>query len=274
MSGMPVTSFASTSRTSTRNWSEDLEEFHEESSLSHPIELLTRGAILSHLGALSPAATLIEIGCSTGHLLQDLRATHPSVRLIGLDLILSGLRKARATQPDVVLAQADACHLPIADSSADAVLSVNLLEHVPDDMMALSEIRRVLRPGGKAVLVVPVAPGLYDYYDRFLQHERRYARGEMTSKARKAGLDVEEDLHLGSVVFPAFWMAKKANRLRFDHLAGLELEEKVRRDYGQTAQSPIFGLACRMERWLLNNGARPPFGIRGLTVVRRPLQGD
>jgi len=59
-------------------------------------------------------------------------------------------------------------------------------------------------------------------------------------------------------------------RGRFDHLQGVELEEKVRRDLGGTDESFIFGAACRVERTLLAHRARAPFGIRGLTVVRRP----
>ena len=76
------------------------------------------------------------------------------------------------------------CALPFADASVAAAVSANLLEHVPDDERALAELRRVLRPGGRAVIVVPASPGVYDYYDRFLGHERRYARGELASKAR------------------------------------------------------------------------------------------
>jgi SAM-dependent methyltransferase len=255
------------------NWSEDLEEFHEESTRDHPIEVLTRRTVMSLLDALAATATIVEVGCSTGYLLEDLRAAYPSARLVGFDLIASGLRKAHATLPDCLMAQADACELPLADECADAVISVNLLEHVDDDVRALSEIKRVLRPGAGAVLVVPTGPGLYDYYDRFLHHERRYARGEMAEKVHSVGLGVEADLHLGSVVFPAFWILKKRNRRRFDHLAGYELEERVRRDYGDTKDSSLFDAACRFERGLLRRGVHLPFGIRGLTVVRRPL-GD
>ena len=252
------------------NWSEELEEFHEESTRSHPLERLTRGAMIGHLDPLPDGATIVEVGCSTGYLLEDLRDAHPTARLIGFDLIMSGLRKARRAMPDAVLAQADACQLPLPDACADAVVSVNLLEHVADDVGALEQIRRVLRPGGTAVLVVPTAPRLYDYYDRFLHHERRYARGEMARKATRAGLAVEADLHLGFVVYPAFWVVKKRNRRRFDHLDGVELEDRVRRDYGGTDESFLFGAACRVERTLLAHHARVPFGIRGLTVVRRP----
>jgi SAM-dependent methyltransferase len=255
---------------SSINWSEDLEEFHEESTRDHPLEVLTRGTMISRLDSLPPTATIVEIGCSTGYLLEDLRATYPSARLMGFDLIASGLRKARAALPDCVVAQADACEIPLADGCADAVMSVNLLEHVHDDRRALSEIKRVLRPGSAAVLVIPTGPGLYDYYDRFLHHERRYSRGEMAGKAREVGLRVEADLHLGSVPYPAFWAVKKRNRLRFEHLKGSELEERVRHDFEGTGDSPVFKAACAVERWLLQHRVCLPFGMRGLTVVRRP----
>jgi SAM-dependent methyltransferase len=252
------------------NWTEDLEEFHEESTRDHPIELLTRAVILSRLDILPSTATIIEIGCSTGYMLDDLRQAYPTMRVIGFDLILSGLRKARIALPHVGVAQADACRLPLPDGCADAVVSINLLEHIPDDRAALGEIRRILRPGAAAILVVPAGPHLYDYYDRFLHHERRYGRSEMAQKAKGVGLLVETDFQLGTVVYPAFWLLKKRNRLRFDHLDGVALEERVRRDYGATKESPLFGAACKLERWLLENIGSLPFGIRQVTVVRRP----
>ena len=214
---------------------------------------------------------MIEIGCSTGYLLADLRAHFRDARLIGLDFIVSGLHKARANVPNALVAQADACHLPLPDRCADAIVSVNLLEHVADDVGALAEIARVLRPGAPAVLVVPTAPNLYDYYDRFLHHERRYARGEMARKAVRVGLDVEVDHQLGSVVFPAFWAIKKRNRLRFNGLSGDAVADRVKRDYESTQVSGVFGVACALERRMLDARIRLPFGIRGLTVVRRPV---
>ena len=79
--------------------------------------------------------------------------------------------------PDARLLRADACDLPLADDSVDAVCCANLLEHVPDDRRALQEVARVLRVGGRAVIVVPAGPVSDDYYDRFLGHERRRGAG-------------------------------------------------------------------------------------------------
>lgn len=119
-----------------------------------------------------------------------------------------------------------------------------------------------------------MSPGTYDYYDRFLHHQRRYARGELAGKARAAGLDVTCDIHLCSLVFPAFWVVKKRNRRRFDHLDGADLQAKVARDIAGTQDSRVFASACRIERWLLSHGVALPFGIRGLTVVRRPKKEE
>ena len=251
------------------NWSEELELLHEESSRTHFIDVWTRRAMLARVGALGEAPTVLDVGCSTGYLLEDLRSALPGARLIGVDLVAAGLRKAHANVPDALLLQADACALPLADASVDALLSANLLEHVPDDERALGEIARVLRPGARAVIVVPVGPRNYDYYDRYLGHERRYARGELALKATRVGLSVVEDLCLGSLLYPPFWLVKQRNRRRFGHLRGEALERRVAGDIARTNDSPLGGLACGLEERLLRAGLRPSFGIRGLTVLRR-----
>lgn len=254
----------------TVNWSDDLEQLHEQSSRTHFIEVWTRRAMLARLGHLSSTPTVIDVGCSTGHLLSDLKARLPTATLIGVDLLAAGLRKAHRQVPDAVLLQADVCELPLGDACIDVALSANLLEHVPDDRRALTEIFRVLRPGGRAVIVIPVNPGSYDCYDRLLGHERRYARGELARKGAAAGFEILEDIHLGAPMFPAFWLVKQSNRKRHEHLRGDALEEKVKRDMERTADSALGHLACRLEELLLKRGVRLPFGIRGLTVLERP----
>jgi ubiquinone/menaquinone biosynthesis C-methylase UbiE len=256
------------------NWSASLEEMHEESSNSHFIEVWTRRAMLARLIDTLPATpTVIDIGCSAGYLLADLRTRLPDAKLIGVDLVSSGLRKARGHVPDALLLHADACQLPLQDACVDGAVSANLLEHVPDDRRALAEIFRILRPGARAVIVVPVNPGSYDCYDRLLGHERRYARGELAGKARGAGMKVLQDVYLGAPLYPAFWAVKQRNRRRHEQLSGHALEQKVKSDIDRTSGSALGRLACRIEELLLSGGVRLPFGIRGLTVLERPRAG-
>jgi SAM-dependent methyltransferase len=248
------------------NWSAELEELHEESTRSHPIDRWTRSAIIARLGALDAQATVADIGCSTGHLLEDLSATYPGRLLVGVDLVVAGLLKAHELVPGALLLHADACALPLLEASVDAIVSSNLLEHVPDDVGALAEFRRILRPGGRAVMVVPAGPRTYDYYDRFLGHERRYARRELATKAREAGLEVLEDAFLASLVYPAFWLAKQRNRLLHRELDGVALERQVAADIART-DTPGLVWLWRLEERL---GMRLPFGIRSLVVARKP----
>lgn len=251
------------------NWSDELEGMHEKSTREHFIDVWTRRSVLEQLGPLPAAPVIVDLGCSSGYLLEELAGAHPEALLIGIDLMASGLRAAHRNAPTARLLQADVCALPLEDASVDAAVSANLLEHVPDDRAALGELRRVLRPGARGVFVVPAGPGTYDYYDRFLGHERRYGRGELAAKARDAGLEVLTDMYLGSVLYPAFWLVKQRNRRLHGQLDGKALESRVARDIARTQRSRIAPIAEMLERGLVRSRIRLPFGIRGLTVLRR-----
>lgn len=248
------------------HWSDELEGLHEEASRTHFIDVWTRESILERIGRLPSRGVIVDLGCSTGHLLTDLRTARPDATLIGVDLVASGLIKAYATTSSARLLQADACDLPLGDESVDAIVSANLLEHIPDDRQALAEVRRVLKPGSRAVFVVPAGPATYDYYDRFLGHERRYARGELAEKGIDAGLEPVEDRYIASLLYPAFWLVKQRNRRRYGHLEGDALEARVARDIASTRDSRVALALRRVEEGLR---LRLPFGIRNVVVLRR-----
>lgn len=251
------------------NWSESLEELHDRVS-EHFMDLSTRRAMIARLGPLAPRATLLDVGCSTGFLLADIRRVAPGATLLGMDPIATGLVKAHAALPEALLLQADVCALPLLGESVDVVVSANVLEHVADDERALAEIARILKPGGRAVIVIPLGPSSYNYFDSVLGHERRYGRGELARKGRSAGLRVLEDMCLGGLLYPPYWLVKRYNQRRYGGLPREELERRVARDIENSSSSSVGALACRAEDWLIDRGMRLPFGIRGLTVFERP----
>ncbi len=251
-------------------WSAELEALHVESSLEHPIDVLTRATAVAALrgAGLGARPALVNVGCSSGHLLADLRAEWPRAVLAGVDAEAAGLPAAHAAVPDAALFHASATELPFADGAADALVALNLLEHLPDDGAALAEFARVLRPGGRAVVAVPANPRLYDYYDAHLRHERRYGRDELPERARAAGLAPVARTAVGSVVYPAFWAVKTRNRRR--RLAPGEARARVERDIARSSSSPLARAAFRLEAGLLRRGVRPRRGIRQVVILERP----
>jgi 2-polyprenyl-6-hydroxyphenyl methylase/3-demethylubiquinone-9 3-methyltransferase len=95
-----------------------------------------------------PGAVLVDVGCGAGLLAPHV--ADRGYRHVGVDLIRSAL--AQAGGHGVRPIQADATALPLADGSADVVVAGEVLEHVPDLPATVSEVCRVLRPGGVLVL--------------------------------------------------------------------------------------------------------------------------
>jgi SAM-dependent methyltransferase len=100
---------------------------------------------------------------------------------------------------------ADLTKLPLEDDRFDLVIASHVLEHITDERAALREIRRILRPGGIAVLLVPLHSGLETTLeDETVQtpaarlaiygqadHVRLYGR-DFVSRVASAGFDVTE----------------------------------------------------------------------------------
>jgi ubiquinone/menaquinone biosynthesis C-methylase UbiE len=130
----------------------DLDRFHDHPSpFVRFVESRRVAWIFALLGARS-GDRVLEVGCGAGHLLARL----PAGRAIGIDLADSLLARTRARLgARATLAQGDAGALPFAAGAFDRVYCSEVLEHLVDPAAAVAEIRRVLKPGGVAVLSVP-----------------------------------------------------------------------------------------------------------------------
>jgi SAM-dependent methyltransferase len=73
----------------------------------------------------------------------------------------------------------------------DSIVCINVLEHIADDDEALTSFRARLSPGGTLLLLVPAHPSLYGATDCMLGHQRRYRRGELNGRLKKAGFAVD-----------------------------------------------------------------------------------
>jgi len=97
-----------------------------------------------------------------------------------------------AAERGVPVIRADARFLPVAAGAVDLVVAFDILEHVNEDYLAVAEIRRVLRPGGTALVAVPCDMRLWSAHDVAVGHLRRYTRDTLSTIVEKAGLVVDE----------------------------------------------------------------------------------
>jgi SAM-dependent methyltransferase len=206
-------------------WSDELTAFHEGTAgEDHVIDRASRrhaiGQVRRHAGGSSPV--VLEVGCSSGWLLRQLRSELPHALLIGADCVRGPLETLAADLPDVPLLQFDLVRCPLPDGSIEVAVLLNVLEHIEDDETALRQVARILRPGGAAVIEVPAGPHLYDVYDKVLLHHRRYRGGELRRLAERAGLRVAHASHLGTLLYPAFWLVKRRNRRYLDAPAAVQ----------------------------------------------------
>jgi SAM-dependent methyltransferase len=100
--------------------------------------------------------------------------------------------------------------LPAA--SADAVVAVNVMEHVEDDAGFLRAAARVLAPGGRVCLFVPALPALYGSLDRAFEHHRRYTRRGLDARFREAGLEPVSIRYMNLPGMVAWWLWAKVLR--------------------------------------------------------------
>jgi SAM-dependent methyltransferase len=201
--------------------------------------------LLARLG-VRPPARVLDAGCGWGVTLEALEAA--GYRCVGLDASRAALEQV--DRPGRSLVEADltgAWPDPPAIAPFDAVLALDVIEHLDDDRAAVRRLDGLLKPGGRLVLSVPALPELFGEFDAIQGHRRRYDPGMLRSACALDGLWLEEIFWWGS------WMVPLLRRRR-------------RRPLGRPGESA----AAIYRRHL----ALPPWPLRqlmrGLDATERP----
>jgi ubiquinone/menaquinone biosynthesis C-methylase UbiE len=152
---------------------------------------------------------ILEIGCGSGALLQDLEQYGTAY---GLDVAAPALANCRERGLDCV-SLADVTALPFEDEQFNVVIAIDVLEHVEDDAAAIREINRVTKKGGKVILTVPAFQMLWSRRDVQCHHHRRYLRDDFRSRVQKQGFKVLKSTYINLPLFFPLFMMVKAGRL-------------------------------------------------------------
>jgi SAM-dependent methyltransferase len=166
----------------------------------------------------------------------------------------------------------DLTDCPLAGETLDAVVGLNVLEHVKDDSRAIGQIFRLLRPGGVFVFEVPQGPALYDDYDRELCHYRRYSAKRLGAALAEGGFEKRKLSHLGVFVYPAFYLIKKWRSGRAPQRSPRESSDQpssLSRRLIALSGGRVVGLSLKLEL-AIGKLIDWPFGIRCCGVYAKP----
>jgi SAM-dependent methyltransferase len=220
------------------------------------------GRMIAAFG-LPADARILDIGTSTGTNLRMLRDLGFS-RYEGLDMSDEAVRWC-AEKGYGRVTRGDASALPFPDASFELVLATDIIEHVDDDGLALREVRRVLKPGGRVLVTVPTFRMLWGLQDDVSHHKRRYRLHELSERIEAAGLDVRSGFYFNYLLFLPILLAR-----RMIALLGVELQSE------NQVNSPLINrLLCwifRFDVWSAPK-LRPPFGVSCLVVAGPRREG-
>ncbi|MGE3619509.1 MAG: class I SAM-dependent methyltransferase [Acidimicrobiia bacterium] len=212
-------------------------------------------------GRLVPGARVLDVGCGTGDNLAML-AEVAGGPVVGVELSAHAVARAPLGPTGTRVAVARAEELPLAPASVDLACAMDVVEHLDDDVAALEEVRRVLRPAGLLLVTVPAYQWLWSAHDDRAAHRRRYVRPEVEAVVRRAGFDVERSSYFNSFLVPPAVLLRRTPLRR---LAG-EHDEEV--GESSAAVGRVMGGLSSAERWRLARG-RLPFGLSIFVLARR-----
>ena len=200
---------------------------------------------------------ILDVGCGTGANLLMLSQFGDAE---GVDISEDALAFCRERGlANVKLGAAE--KLPYDDGTFDLVTALDVVEHLDDDLGGLSEMRRVLRPGGRVLLFVPTFMFLWGVQDDVSNHRRRYRLPELRRVLEQAGFEVERTTYANITFFLPILLVRKLMRV-----TGIKAESE--NNITVSSLNGVLGKVLGAESAVLRY-MNIPFGVSGLCVARK-----
>jgi SAM-dependent methyltransferase len=144
--------------------------------------------------------SILDIGAGTAPVSPDL------ARTVVADLSEDAMRRVECAAKAVT----SITSMCFETASFDCILCSEVLEHIPDDAKAISELRRVLKPAGVLIITVPFQKRFWAEDDEFVGHVRRYDPGELEGKLQAGGFQTVETTRLSGMI--ERWLTRRSLR--------------------------------------------------------------
>lgn len=176
-----------------------------------------RGHIVREIDPHFAAGKLLDAGCGTGGTLAAVRARFPRMELTGIDAGARAVELTRERNLDAAVIHSSVNELPFADQAFDCVLSIDVISAAAvDSTRAMSQMRRVLRPGGQLILNVAAFRFLRGAHDVATDVTKRFTKSGIAQLLRAAGLTAERITYWNALLMPpmavARWLSRRAKR--------------------------------------------------------------
>ena len=201
---------------------------------------------------------ILEVGAGTGTITRKLVERYPDIVVTALEPagnMAVELASFGALHPRVDVQQSTLADDPVEAERFDAVLYLNVLEHIVDDREEVSLAARALRPGGALLVFGPAHEWLYSDLDHKAGHYRRYSKRGLSEVVRASGLVVESCRYFDVLGVPPYWLVYRF--LRHTGITGSTTWVYDR------LVVPLSRLAQRVLR-------NPPVGKNVVLVARKP----
>lgn len=218
------------------------------------------GQIINTFG-LQLTVEVLDIGTSTGTNLRMLRDLGYS-NVSGLDLHDEAIQWC-ADKGLGKVDKGDICNIPSDDCKYDLILATDIIEHVDDDVKALTEIHRVLKPYARSIITVPAFQSLWGLQDTASHHKRRYRKAELIEKLSASGLEVEECFYFNYLLFFPIWIARQIIRV---FQVNIKSENELNSSFINFILAKIFLVDINTARRLAL-----PFGVSLLAIVKKRI---
>jgi 2-polyprenyl-3-methyl-5-hydroxy-6-metoxy-1,4-benzoquinol methylase len=203
---------------------------------------------------------VLEVGAGLGTITHRLVERDPDLSVVALepaDNVYTGLAAFAALEPRVVAHQRTLAEHPVdPDGRFDAVVYLNVLEHIEDDARELRLAADALRSGGALLVFGPALQWLYSELDYRAGHYRRYGLARLRGLATTAGLEVVSLRYFDVLGVLPYYLAYRL--LRHDDISGSTLWGYDR---------VVVPLSRQLQRLVL---PRPPLGKNVILIARKP----
>lgn len=203
---------------------------------------------------------ILEVGCGLGNFMPHFLERD---LYVGTDISAESIATLAARyggHANVAFLVADAASDEFTDLrrfDVDTVFSLNVFEHIEDDVKAMAAVWQVLPRGGTFILVVPAHRWLYGATDRAIGHNRRYTKSALALSLGHLGFECVRQKYINALGALGWFVSGRVFRHQTPPSGQLRLF------------NAIVPLIKHLERIV-----EPPFGISLMTVARKPLGLD